>query len=153
MFYYNEQCREQLNCLTWQRARSFSDAPMSYFSKAASFGGGIPIYPFPLSLPSFFFLHFFHLFIIFGSSAFLRLPSIQSHELKARKEAIFRKGERWTDHAARMIIAVCCGRDKKQTLRESFPGVSEHRFPSVRSFLVTFHIGQGVPSGQKLNKL
>ena len=52
-----------------------------------------------------------------------------------------------------MIIAVCCGRDKKQTLRESFPGVSEHRFPSVRSFLVTFHIGQGVPSGQKLNKL
>ena len=101
-----------MQCLTWQRARSFSDAPMSYFPKAALAAGAVaaefPFTPFPFPLPS-SLPHSLSTFLFSGAAP--SSPFIQSHELKARKEAIFRKAERtdllWSDQCARIVIAAC----------------------------------------------
>ena len=66
----------------------------------------------PLILPT------FSTFLFSGVAP--SLPSIQSHELKSRKEAIFRKGERgWMVDAAHNNCCLLRAWYKKQTLRES----------------------------------
>ena len=122
-----------IQCLTWHRARSFSDAPMSYFPKAALAAGAaeFPFTPFPF--PSSSLPHSLSTFLFSGAAP--SSPFIQSHELKARKEAIFRKAERtdllWSGQCARIVIAACFGRDIRGKQSEKVTLVCERCLPDI----------------------